>query len=136
MVAIDTIDDLEPRYADRLREAGITSCEGLLEAGADREGRRELSSITGVGEKRVLSWVNRADLMRVRGVSVRYSGLLAAAGVDTVPELARRNAANLAESMAELNRRKRNKLVERVPTENLVSTWVERAGALPRAVEY
>jgi len=38
--------------------------------------------------------VNHADLCRIDGVGSEYADLLEAAGVDTVPELAQRNAAN------------------------------------------
>jgi hypothetical protein len=49
--------------------------------------------------KLILEWVNHADLMRVKGVGSEYADLLEAAGVDTVPELAQRNAASLAEKL-------------------------------------
>jgi hypothetical protein len=67
-------------------------------------------------------------------VGSEYADLLEAAGVDTVPELARRRADNLTTAMAELNATK--KLVRRVPTEAEVTKWVEQAKALPRMLEY
>jgi hypothetical protein len=39
-----------------------------------------------------LTWVNHADLYRIKGVAGQYAELLEVAGVDTVPELARRSA--------------------------------------------
>jgi predicted flap endonuclease-1-like 5' DNA nuclease len=69
-----------------------------------------------------------ADLMRISGVGSEYSELLEAAGVDTVKELRNRNAANLAAKMAEVNATK--KLTRTVPSEKVVSKWVEQAGAL------
>lgn len=78
--------------------------------------------------------MNHADLMRIKGVGSEYADLLEAAGVDTVPELGQRNAANLAEKLAEINEAK--SLVRRVPTAAEVEGWVDEAKTLPRAVEY
>jgi len=74
------------------------------------------------------------DLYRVNGIGSEYSGLLEVAGVDTVPELAQRNAANLTETLAEANA-SRN-LVRRLPTLEMVTDWIEQAKKLPRVVQY
>jgi len=87
-----------------------------------------------VSEKQLLNWVNRADLSRVKGVSTQYADLLEAAGVDTVPELAQRNAENLQVKMAEVNEEKN--LVRKVPSTSQVEDWVGQAKQLPRAVNY
>lgn len=54
--------------------------------------------------------------------------------MDTVPELAQRNAVNLHEALASTNEQK--KLVRRVPSESEVGDWVDEAKALPRVVSY
>lgn len=69
-----------------------------------------------------------------KGVGSEYSELLEAAGVDTVPELARRNAANLTQTMSAVNKEK--KLTRREPAESEVSKWIEQAKSLPRMLEY
>ena len=89
---------------------------------------------SGISEKLVLNWVNRADLSRIKGVSTQYADLLECAGVDTVPELAQRNAENLQSKMSDLNAEK--KLVRKVPTVSQVQDWVARAKNLPRVVSY
>jgi hypothetical protein len=55
-------------------------------------------------------------------------------GVDTVNELQYRNPARLAKSMAEAN--KKRKLVRFLPSEKLVTRWVEHARKLPRKITY
>ncbi len=75
-----------------------------------------------------------ADFYRVSGLGSEYSGLLEAAGVDTVPELAKRNAANLTQAMAAVNQEK--KLTRQVPTESEVAQWIEQSKVLPRMLEY
>ena len=82
----------------------------------------------------ILTWVNHSDLFRITGVAGEYAELLEASGVDTVPELAQRNAANLQAKMAEVNEEK--KLVRRVPSESEVESWVTEAKTLPRRVDY
>jgi predicted flap endonuclease-1-like 5' DNA nuclease len=73
-----------------------------------------------------------ADLFRITGVGEEYTDLLQAVGVDTVPELAQRNAENLHKKLAEVNEAK--KLVLRVPTQSEVSGWVDQAKKLTRAL--
>ncbi len=77
------IEGIGSIYAETLTSVGIRSAEALLVAAASRPGRRELSMKTGLSESLILDWVNRADLMRVRGVGEEYSDLLEAAGVDS-----------------------------------------------------
>ena len=88
----------------------------------------------GVSEKLLLEWVNRADLMRVRGVGEEYSDLLEAAGVDSATELGKRNVPNLLKALEEANS-KRN-LVRRLPTESMVAKWVSEAKGLPKVVSH
>ena len=77
---------------------------------------------------------NLADLFRVKGIGEEYSDLLEEAGVDTVPELAQRNPANLYETLVAINQQK--KLVRKLPTQGQVGSWVDQAKALPRLVSY
>lgn len=134
MASIDSIEGIGHKQATSLRKARIRTVEALLKKGSTRKGRRDVGAATGISAKLILEWVNRADLMRVRGVGEEYSDLLEAAGVDTVKELRRRNPANLLTSMMEVNT---NRLrVRRLPTEAMVQRWVEHAGALDTIVKY
>lgn len=72
--------------------------------------------------------------MRVKGVGSEYSDLLEAAGVDSVPELAQRNAVNLAAAMADVNASKR--LVRQLPGEGTVAAWIAHAKTLERVVTH
>ena len=78
--------------------------------------------------------MNHADLCRLDGVAGEYADLLEAAGVDSIPELGQRNAANLAASLEQTNETK--KLVRRVPSESEVARWIEQAKGLPKAVHH
>ncbi len=134
MGSIDMIEGVGPNYARTLRKAGIRTTEALLKRAATRKDRDALSEQTGIEVPRLLQWVNRADLMRVKGVGEEYSDLLEAAGVDTVKELRNRNSGNLIERMVEINRKKR--LVRRLPTMSMVEGWVSHAKELDPVVKH
>jgi predicted flap endonuclease-1-like 5' DNA nuclease len=128
------VEGIGPVNAQRLQEQGITTVGNLLEAAASKKGRQELAERSGLSEKLILEWVNRADLMRVPGIGEEYSDLLEHAGVDTVKELRRRNPANLHAAMKEVNDTK--KLVRRMPGKTTVEKWVSAAGEMPPMVTY
>ena len=134
MSKLTTIEGIGPALAERLQQAGIRSTEALLKKGSTPAGRKEIAASTALDAKRVLKFVNHADLMRVRGVGGEYSELLEAAGVDSVPELATRNATSLAAKMAEVNLAR--KLVRAVPSTSMVADWVAQAKSLPRVVTH
>jgi predicted flap endonuclease-1-like 5' DNA nuclease len=134
MAKIADIEGIGPVATEKLGAVGLKTVEALLEAGKTKKGRKELAEKTGLSEKNILGWVNRADLFRIRGVGEEYSDLLEASGVDTVVELSKRVPANLHKKMVEVNAEK--KLVRQLPTEKAVESWVEQAKELDRVVEY
>ena len=121
MTKLIDVEGIGPTYAAKLTEAGCRSQEHLLELGGTKAGRKKIAEASGCTEKQILEWVNRADLLEC-------------AGVDSVPELANRNAENLAAKMKELNEQK--KLVRVVPSAKQVTDWVAQAKKLPRAVHH
>ena len=120
--------------AAKLENAGITSLENLLEVCCEKKSRKDIAEKSGINEKLVLNWVNRADLSRIKGVSTQYADLLECAGIDTVPELAQRNAINLQAKMAEVNEEKN--LIRQVPSASQVEDWVAQAKELPRIITH
>ena len=134
MATIDYIEGIGPKYARQLRKSGVRTTEALLKRGATRKGRRQLAETASLTERQILEWVNRADLMRVKGIGSEYSDLLESAGVDTVKELRRRNSEALTVKMTQINEKKR--LVRRLPTIAMVSQWVEFAKTLEPVVKY
>lgn len=131
---IEDVEGIGPVMGEKLRAAGIKDTDSLLQNTLKPAQRKALAEKTEISPKLILRFANMVDLYRINGVGSEYSELLEAAGVDTVPELAQRNAANLAKAMAETNEEK--KLTRRVPAEAEVSKWVEEAKTLPRMLEY
>src|SRR5215831_15345563 len=122
---ITDIEGIDAEAAAILKSVGIRSSGRLLDAARTAKRRKALADKTGFNEKQLLCWANMADRMRVKGVSKEYAELLQAAGVDTVKELKYRNPGNLANAMAEANRRR--KMVRLLPSEKLVVRWIEDA---------
>lgn len=132
---IEEIEGVGATQAAKLKTAGVSSTEALLERGAKPSGRKSLAEATGISAKLLLEWVNHADLMRIKGVGSEYSDLLEAAGVDSPSELAGRNAANLAITFQELVAA-RPGLVRRVPSESEVAGWITASKGLSKVVEH
>ena len=131
---IEDIEGIGAVMGEKFRAAGVKDTDSLLQNALTPKQRKELAEKTGLSEARILKFANMADLFRISGVGSEYSELLEAAGVDTVPELAKRNAANLAQAMATVNQEK--KLTRQVPTEAEVTKWIDQAKGLPRMIEH
>ncbi len=131
---IEDVEGIGPVLGKKLREAGVSYTDELLAGSRTRKLREELAARAGISEKQILKFANMVDLYRVKGIGSEFSELLEAAGVDTVPELAQRNAANLAKALEVANAQKG--LTRRVPAEAEVAKWIEHAKTLPRVLEY
>jgi len=128
------IQGIGPVYAEKLLAIGIETVDALLAKGKDAKGRKALEEATGIRGDLILTWVNHADLFRVKGVGPQFAELLEAAGVDTVKELRNRNAANLAAKMLEVNEEKH--LCKRTPVEKEIQKYIDGAKALEPVVTY
>lgn len=125
MARIDQVAGIAHRDATKLRKAGVRTSKALIDVAADRKGRADLASATGIDPRHLQLWVNHADLLRVKGVGAEYAELLTAAGVDTLRDLRRRNPTALLAKIIGLNGSSR--VVQRLPTESMVEVWIEAA---------
>lgn len=131
---ITEIEGIGPVFQEKLSGAGVTTVEGLLEAGASKSGRKKIAADSGIDESRILVWVNMADLFRIKGVASQFAELLKAAGVDTVKELRNRNAENLHAKLVEVQAEK--KITRAVPGLSQVADYIEQAKELEPMVTY
>ena len=131
---VEEIEGIGPVLGEKLRAAGINTVDKLLENAATKKQRQSLAEETGISEKQILKFTNMADLFRLNGVGQEYAELLEVAGVDTVPELAQRNAANLTAKMEEVNEAKN--LTRKTPSATEVEKWIAQVKELPRVIEY
>ena len=134
MTKLSEIEGIGSAYAEKLASAGISTMETLLDKCSQAADRKKLAELSDISPNLILKWANRADLARVKGIGSEYADLLECAGVDTVPELAQRNAANLLAKMEEVNGVKH--LVRQLPSATQVASWVESAKSLGRKINY
>lgn len=139
MATLESIEGIGPANAKKLRASGVRSTDSLLKTGGTKKGRKEIAASSGIAERSILEWVNRADLMRVKGIATQYSDLLEAAGVDTVKELAKRRPDNLTAKMKQVNDAavaKGRSIVRRPPSQVEVEKWVAQAKKMKPAVSH
>lgn len=125
MARIDQVAGIGYKEATKLRKAGIKTSKSLIEKASNGRGRSEITADTGIDQRQLQTWVNHADLLRVKGVGAEYAELLVAAGVDTLRDLRRRNPTALLAKIIGLNGK--DKVVARLPTEAMVESWIEAA---------
>ena len=132
-IAITEIKGMSADMADKLKAKNIKDTEGLLAAAGKAADRRLLAKELGVEASQLLEYVNRADLVRLKGVGAQYSNLLEDAGVDSVKELARRKAENLHAKMMEIAA---SSGVKRAPRLDEVEAWIAEAKTMEAAVTH
>lgn len=131
---ITEIEGIGTTYGEKLKDANVNTVQALLEKGCNKTGRKELAAATGIDESLILSWVNFADLFRIRGIGSEYSQLLEKAGVDSVKELRNRKPENLHAKLVEIN--ESHKLVRQLPGLSIVESWVDQAKELEPKITY
>jgi predicted flap endonuclease-1-like 5' DNA nuclease len=129
---IKQIEGIGVIYGERLVSHGIHTTTDLLEKAGAKFQRQQLSTATEIPESLILTWVNHADLMRIDGIAGHFSELMEAAGVDTVKELAHRNAEHLHEKMIEVNNQ--YGLTGKVPSAEHLAQMIGQAKKLDQKV--
>src|SRR3954471_909517 len=131
---LSEIEGLTAYSASKLKSLGIRTTEARLEAARTVKGRKTLAAKTGISEQQLLEWANFSDYMRIPGMGKAKVGLVRAAGVPTVRELALRNPARLAQNMKDINTKR--KLVRILPSEKAVEQLIEQARKLAPKISY
>jgi hypothetical protein len=131
---VNRLDGMNSTAVEKLRKQGIRTTRSFLDRTKQPRGRKALAALTGLEEKQLLRWANRADLMRIKGIGEEYAELLVMGGVDTVRALSTRNAERLYKALHAINEQK--KLVRFMPSPSLVGRWVEEAKKLPTTLRY
>ena len=129
---VTDIEGIGTNYAAKLGALAIFTTDDLLAQGSTKKGRTAIVEITGIPENLVLTWVNHADLHRIKGVAAQFSELLEAAGVDTVKEFATRNAENLHIKLVETN--EKFGLSGKVPSAQTLTAMIAEAKTLEQKV--
>ena len=133
---LDEIVGIGAKYQELLNKESIKYVDQYLPAAAKRTARAKLAEKTGISTKLLLTWVNHADLMTVKGIGPRTSRWLEACGVDSVKELAQRKVENLYPKLELANNiDPKKQFVKRMPSMKEVEGWVIQAKAHNSIVE-
>jgi predicted flap endonuclease-1-like 5' DNA nuclease len=122
---IAEIKGLDAVIEQKLLAANITTVEDLLAATDTAAKRNALVNQLGVNASQLTDWINRADLMRLKGVGTEMANLLEECGVDSCRELQHRVAANLHAKLKETNDAQR--ITHHAPTLAQVEEWIREA---------
>jgi len=138
LVEVNKLVDVEgigPVHAEKLKSAGAETTKDLLKLAKTPAARKKLAEATGIGDALILKWANHADLMRIRGIGGEYAELLEKVGVDTVKELARRNADSLNEAIDKFDLTILP-IVRRRPGKDDIHAWIRQAKRLKPTLRY
>ncbi len=138
MVEVNKLIDVEgigPVYAEKLKSAGAETTKDLLKLAKTPTLRMKLAGATGIAETLILKWANHADLMRIKGIGGEFAELLEKVGVDTVKELAKRNADNLYAAVEKFDLTT-SPIVRRKPSKANIQVWIRQAKRLKPFLNY
>ncbi len=122
---IGEIKDLDPGMQARLEQANIHTAEDLLKATSTPSQRAALAKQLNVNSSQLTDWINRADLMRLKGVGKEMANLLEESGVDSCKELQHRKPDKLQAKLKEVNDAKH--LTHHAPTIAQVEEWISES---------
>lgn len=133
--AVEDIQGIGKALGRKLREMGIDSTHGLLNACRTSAGRAALAKQVDVMDSQVASWTTQADLMRISGVSGDAAEIIAATGMSTLPRFCQADAAGLAAQLPAINAERRLVVSEALPDAAAIEAWQQEGRRLDPVVE-
>ncbi|MBN2380176.1 DUF4332 domain-containing protein [candidate division WOR-3 bacterium] len=127
MPNLECIKGIGRKYLQQLDGMGLKTTSALLERGALPRNRKELSAKLGVNPALILNWVIQCDFFRLKGMKPEYVDVILAADITTVNEMACFDTETLYGRLTHYG----NGFVSKLPSEKLVSGWIDQAGLLP-----
>ncbi len=113
----------------KLKTKGVKDSEDLI-ALCHSNGVDQVAADLGVERETLSLLVNRAQLVRIRGIGEAYTILLEEVGVKSVADLAAQAPDELRSQLEQTNESR--KIVGRVPALAMVNGWVNKAQKLPQ----
>ena len=112
---------VEPPYRRELPKVGITSLDDLLLKTREKKEKDELALRLLIPKDLLIQWVERAQLVQLKGLGVENLRLLEGVGIDSVSALAKENPESLYDKLEQATR-------ERVPRRKaMIRIWVREA---------
>ena len=117
------------REAMKLLGARLYMTDDLLREAASAGARKRLARKLGLRAARLEQLVRYADLLRLQNIGPEWVMLLEAAGLKSIPDLARQSPPELTRKAAAVNRARR--IADPGPTEAQMRDWISQAAKLP-----
>jgi chlorosome envelope protein I len=124
-VVLAKLYGVERELEARLKAHGIKDSEDLLKLYRGNGDAPQLARDLGLDVETLMCLINRAQLVRIRGIGEAYTMLLEAVGVKSVAQLAQQAPDELRTQLAHVNAMQQ--LVGRVPALPMVNGWVAKA---------
>lgn len=128
MTKISKIEGVKAEQAHKLAKEGILTSRDLLEKTGSSQELARLANKTGIEPELVSRWIRLSNLLRLKGVSSRFSSLLETAGIDSVETLADQNAKSLFSLLSAVNSQR--DVVRRLPSFSQLEDWIDQARQL------
>lgn len=123
---------LEDKHAKLLSNAGIRELDDLLALSYYQI--KQLARSIGVSVKTLDTWQEHVDLMRVEDITPEIANALNLIGIDSLKELAYRNAKNSLEKLKQL-KQDNPELLKKVPSLKSVEDWIKNAKSITEVSE-
>jgi hypothetical protein len=93
---------IDPQYRKELPKVGIVTLGDLISRTRDKNEREELALRLLIPKETLIHWIEKAQLVRLKGLGVENLHLLEKAGVNSVSELASEDPEQLYEKMEQM----------------------------------
>jgi len=93
---------IEPQYRKELPKVGITTLDDLLSKTREKRERDELALRLLVPKERLIQWVEKAQLVQLKGLGIENLRLLERVGIDSVSVLAKEDPSKLYDKIGEV----------------------------------
>ena len=111
---------IEPQYRKELPKVGIATLGDLISKTRERKEMDELALRLLIPKELLIQWIERAQLVRLKGLGVENLRLLEKVGIDSVAALAKGDPEILYDKIEQVSR-------ERVPQKAKIRIWVREA---------
>ena len=121
---ISEIIGIEDKHVQLLKKEGITQVEDFLPLSTYKI--KQIAEKIGISAKLLDTWQEHADLMRIEGINPEYANALNEIGIDSVRELANRNAKNTFDKVKEFAGNN-PKIMKETPDLAEIEFWIKHA---------
>jgi hypothetical protein len=120
---------IEPQYRRELPRVGIATFDDLLSKTREKKETDELALRLLIPKELLIQWVEKSQLVQLKGLGIENLRILEEVGIDSIPALAKENPEILYDKIEQVSR-------ERVPPQKAkIRIWVREARKKVRSSE-